>query len=353
MMELEVVLLDSLIAAISGGLAVAGFVWIWPWSWARSSRRLAGCGLLLLVALMALGGAVGWPRIGLYAGLPLTVLLTAILLRESLRRRRTQGEHADDKLREELMLREDSEQRLRKALSQYRRTAADFEQFAYAASHDLQSPLHNVQGFARLLEQRCASLDDPQIQLFVRQIVDGVTQTQTLVEALLQLSRIGRRDAHFQTRSLGLAFAQACERLAGEIAASDAQIVEPPWPQIEADHALLSQLFQNLIGNALKYQPPGQVPRLEISARRERDDWHLVFTDNGIGIAADQVDHIFAPLQRLHSQAQFSGSGMGLAICRKIASFHDGEIWAEPHEGGAQIHVLLPRRARPQGRASA
>jgi signal transduction histidine kinase len=271
-------------------------------------------------------------------------------------RRRNAGSPAaadSEALRQELLLREASEQRLRGALQQYKRSAADFEQFAYAASHDLQTPLHNIEGFARLLERRSGDQLDDEARGFVAQILQGVQQTQKLVDALLQLSRIGRRDARIERRSLGEAFEQARTQLAGEIAQLDAQIVVPEWPAIEADHALLAQLFRNLIANALKYQPPGRTPRLTVHARAERDDWHLTFTDNGIGIPAEQVDHVFAPFHRLHSQAEFSGTGMGLAICRKIAAYHDGEIWAEPHDGGAQIHLLLPARARPQGTAAA
>lgn len=260
------------------------------------------------------------------------------------------GDTADlGRLREELLLREASEQRLRGALAQYRRSAADFEQFAYAASHDLQTPLHNVEGFARLLQERHAATLDADAQLYLQQIQQGVQQTQQLVDALLQLSRIGRRDARIELKPLSEAFEEARRRLAGEIARLDAEIVVPALPEIEADHALLVQLFQNLLGNALKFQPPGQRPRITVRARREGEDWHLTFTDNGIGIAADQVDHVFAPFHRLHGTKEFEGTGMGLAICRKIAAYHDGEIWAEPHSGGAQIHLLLPARARPRG----
>lgn len=347
-------LLYSVLAAASSGLALVGAASAWPLSWRRHRERIAGILVLAAIAVAALAGAIGPPGIGVVVGLPCILLAAGLLIRQWFGQQHPQDDaEMAGKLREELLLREDSEQRLRKALAQYRRSAADFEQFAYAASHDLQAPLHNIEGFARLLKQRCQTIDDAEMRMFVGQIVDGVHQTQALVEALLQLSRIGRRDARVEAKPLGEAFAQALERLGGEIAISDAQIHVAELPSIEADHALLVQLFQNLIANALKYQPAGQIPRLDVTARQERDDWHLVFTDNGIGIPAEQVDHVFAPLQRLHAQSQFSGSGMGLAICRKIAAYHDGEIWAEPHDGGAQIHVLLPGRARPQGRKAA
>jgi signal transduction histidine kinase len=296
------------------------------------------------------------PSLLMFALLVMTLLAlasTGALLWLWRRRRGGSSAAGSDALRQELMLREASEKRLRGALQQYKRSAADFEQFAYAASHDLQTPLHNIEGFARLLERRSGDQLDDESRSFVAQILQGVQQTQKLVDALLQLSRIGRRDARIEHRSVGEAFEQARAQLAGEIAQLDAQIVVPEWPVIDADHALLAQLFRNLVANALKYQPPGRTPRLTVEVRAERDDWHFTFTDNGIGIPPEQVDHVFAPFHRLHSQAEFSGTGMGLAICRKIATYHDGEIWAEPHEGGAQIHLLLPSRARPQGATSA
>ncbi|MGH8445819.1 MAG: sensor histidine kinase [Solimonas sp.] len=251
-----------------------------------------------------------------------------------------------EKLREELLLREAAEQHLRTALADYRRSAADFEQFAYAASHDLQTPLRNIEGFARLLEQRHSTGLDADARMYLQYLTQGVQQMQQLVDALLQLSRIGRREARIEERPLDEALQQARQQLADEITRLDAEIIAPDLPVLPADHALLAQLFQNLIGNALKFQPPGQRPRVTIRSRRQNDDWHLTVTDNGIGIPAEQIDHVFAPFRRLHSQDEFAGTGMGLAICRKIAAHHDGEIWAEPHVGGAQIHVVLPVRTR-------
>lgn len=352
--SLPPILIPALLAATCWVLAGLGVARVRAASWPAQRESVTSS-----VLWFALGAAVLLAGIGQQAPALLAsgvVLIVAIVQAWFWRQR-----HADtpreastsehEQLRQELLLREASEKRLRTALTQYKRSAADFEQFAYAASHDLQTPLNNIAGFARLLEQRYGETLPDDARLYVSQIAEGVQQTQQLVEALLQLSRIGRRDARIEKRPLSAAFERAREQLVGEIAQRDAQIIVPELPEIEADHALLAQLFQNLIGNALKYQPAGNVPRLAVRVRAEGDDWHLTFTDNGIGIPADQVDHVFAPFQRLHSQSQFTGTGMGLAICRKIAAYHDGEIWAEPHDGGAQIHLLLPSRARPQGRS--
>lgn len=346
-------LIPALLAAICWVLAAIGIVRIRALVWPAHRELVVSSVLLFALGSAVLLTAIGQALLALLAtGI---VLCAAVLWLLQVRATRADAPRAisaseRELLRQELLLREASEQRLRAALTQYKRSAADFEQFAYAASHDLQTPLNNIAGFARLLQQRHGEKLDDDARLYVRQIGEGVQQTQQLVEALLQLSRIGRRDARIEERPLSEAFERAREQLACEIAQRQMQIDVSGLPTIEADHALLAQLFQNLIGNALKYQPAGNAPRLVVHARAEGDDWHFTFTDNGIGIPADQVDHVFAPFRRLHSQSQFSGTGMGLAICRKIAAYHDGEIWAEPHEGGAQIHLLLPSRARPQGR---
>lgn len=249
-----------------------------------------------------------------------------------------------ESLREELLRREAVERQLRQSLADYRRSAADFEQFAYAASHDLQTPLHNIHGFAELLAQRYDHALDADGREFLGYLRRGVAQMQTLVEALLQLSRLNRRQAVFASRPLAQTIERACEPLRGEITRRGAEIIAPDLPELLADHDLLAQLFRNLFANALKFQPPGQKPRITVRARRDHEDWHLTITDNGIGIPDDQLEQVFAPLHRLHRQDEFDGAGMGLAICRKIAAYHDGEIWAEPHAGGAQIHLVVASR---------
>lgn len=348
--SLPPLLVPALLAAVCWMFAAIGIARIWPLSSPLRGGPVASSVLLLALGSAALLAAIGQSVLALLAtGL---ALFAGVHWLRHTREDAPQVASASEReqLRQELLQREASEQRLRAALNQYKRSAADFEQFAYAASHDLQTPLNNIAGFARLLQQRYGDTLDDDARLYVRQIGEGVQQTQQLVEALLQLSRIGRRDARIEMRPLAEAFARARAQLSGEIAQRGAHIDVSELPAIEADHGLLAQLFQNLIGNALKYQPAGNTPRLVVRARAEGDDWHFTFTDNGIGIPADQVDHVFAPFQRLHSQSQFTGTGMGLAICRKIAAYHDGEIWAEPHDGGALIHLLLPSRARPQGR---
>ncbi|MFT4046118.1 MAG: ATP-binding protein [Solimonas sp.] len=351
-------LIHGLVAATCWFAAGAGLLAMWltrvrPFSW----ERLFGVG-----ALLATGGWVIMAA-GQFNQPVLLIACSALLIScAGLIAAHWVGQVGGDepmpdrsleKLREELLLREAAEQHLRSALADYRRSAADFEQFAYAASHDLQTPLRNIEGFSRLLKQCYGPGLDDDGRMYLQYMTQGVQQMQQLVDALLQLSRVGRSEARIEEKSLDEDLRQVRKLLAGEIARSGAEIIAPDLPALVADHALLVQLFQNLIGNALKFQPPGQKPRVTIRARRRDDDWHITVTDNGIGIPADQVDHVFAPFRRLHAQEEFSGTGMGLAICRKIVTHHEGEIWAEPHTGGAQIHLLLPERARLAARSHA
>lgn len=348
------------LAAIVGLLSAAvGALLLWQGRRRGFDWQRAGTVLVLLAAsgwLVLQAGHFGQRPLMILFAVLLTGgagLLAARWLSELGDEGEARAEPALEKLREELLLREASEQRLRAALAEYRRSAADFEQFAYAASHDLQTPLRNIEGFARLLEERYGATLAGDARMYLQYMTQGVQQMQQLVDALLQLSRVGRSEARIEEKSLEEDLRLVRAQLAGEIERLGAEIVAPDLPSLVADHSLLVQLFQNLISNALKFQPPGQKPRITIRARKKDDDWHIVITDNGIGIPAEQVDQVFSPFRRLHAQDEFAGTGMGLAICRKIVAHHEGEIWAEPHSGGAQIHVLLPARTRLKPRADA
>ncbi|MDD3762641.1 MAG: ATP-binding protein [Nevskiales bacterium] len=248
----------------------------------------------------------------------------------------------NEHLHREVMLREAAERNLRQTLSELRRAAAEHEQFAYVASHDLQAPLRNVAGFAQLLRTKYSKTLDPQAGEFLDYIQQGVAQMQDLINALLQLSRVGRLGGQLESRPLAETLGKATRMLASDIERSGARISAPDLPVVTADHQLLAQLFQNLISNALKFQPEGNAPVITIECRRERDDWHIVVRDNGIGIPVDQLEQVFAVFKRLHAAERYAGTGIGLAICRKIAVYHGGEMWAEPCASGAEFHLRLP-----------
>lgn len=266
-------------------------------------------------------------------------------------------EQVNQQLREQIAAREEVERELRQSVAELSHAMGELEQFAYIASHDLQAPLRTISGFSQLLVTRHRDRLDGDAAEFIGFIDDGARHMQALIGDLLELSRVGRhRDARYQLRLCSETVDAALAALAEPIAESEAEIVRGKLPALNADHALLKQLLHNLIGNALKFRQPGIRPRIEIRVQHEGDHWHLIVADNGIGIAAEHLDSIFDIFSRLHPAAAYAGTGIGLAICRKIASYHGGSIWATSDGRGSEFHVRLPidpgyRRASAPRRA--
>jgi len=262
-------------------------------------------------------------------------------------------QESNHRLHEEILLRESAERSLRRSLGEQKRISAELEQFAYITSHDLQAPLRNISGFSRLLSQRYRDKLDGDALEFLGYIEQGTRQMQTLINDLLALSRVGRTDSNFEKKPLAATIDKVAKALAPEIEKSGATLLAENLPEIVADHNLLAQLFQNLIGNAIKFQPPDSPPVVEIHCDRRKDDWHITVADNGIGIPPDQLENIFAVFRRLHGPDEYEGTGIGLAICRKIVTYHGGRIWAENRPRGAEFHVQLPMHpavpATPRG----
>jgi signal transduction histidine kinase len=201
-----------------------------------------------------------------------------------------------------------------------------------------------MSGFSQLLMSRHRSKLDGDAGEFLDYIDSGARHMQALISDLLELSRVGReQDGRYQSRPLAETLDAALASLAEPIAAQHAEIVRGMLPaQMNADHALLKQLLHNLIGNAIKFHRPGVPPRIEIHTQHEGDYWHLVVADNGIGIPSEDLDQVFDIFRRLHSSTDYAGTGIGLAICRKIALYHGGSIWATSDASGTQFHVRLP-----------
>ncbi len=232
---------------------------------------------------------------------------------------------------------------MRSSLTELKNANTELEQFAYIASHDLQAPLRGISGFSRLLLKRYHGQLDEDGKEFLQFIETGSQRMQRLINDLLKLSRIGsEKSAHFTAKPLSWAVAQAAESLRTEIDESGARLEMAELPVIAAEHNLLVQLFQNLIGNAIKFQRPGTAPVVRIHCEREAEAWHLVVADNGIGIPADQLENIFVVFRRLHSADDYAGTGIGLSICRKIVEYHRGTISAVASSAGAEFHVHLP-----------
>jgi signal transduction histidine kinase len=225
-----------------------------------------------------------------------------------------------------------AEYRLAQYASDLARSNAELEQFAYVASHDLQEPLRMVASFSQLLAKRYRDKLDQDAQEFINFAVDGATRMQTLINDLLAYSRVGIRGKPFRPTHGEAVFKMAVDNLARAIAHSGAIITHDPLPTICGDEVQLIQLFQNLIANAVKFHGQ-EPPQVHISARRQDAEWVFAVRDNGIGMAPEQQERIFSIFQRLHHRSEYPGTGIGLAICKKIVERHGGKIWVESEVG--------------------
>ncbi|MBD1999791.1 response regulator [Leptolyngbya sp. FACHB-541] len=222
------------------------------------------------------------------------------------------------------------------------RSNAELEQFAYVASHDLQEPLRMVASYVQLLERRYQDQLDQNARDFIAYAVDGTVRMQELIQALLSYSRIGTRGKEFRLTDCNSALDRALENLRLAIAETEAVITHDPLPELMADSIQLSQLFQNLLGNALKFRSD-RPPVIHIGAVQKEESWLFSVQDNGIGMETKYGDRIFAIFQRLHSRTKYPGSGIGLAISKKIVERHGGQIWVESTPGeGTTFYFTIP-----------
>ena len=221
------------------------------------------------------------------------------------------------------------------------RSNRDLEQFAYVSSHDLQEPLRMVTGFMRLFDRAYRGKLDPTADQYIHFAVDGAKRMQALIDGLLAYSRLGTRSKKPESTDFSQAFRFAVSNLTLSIQESGARITAGDLPTVRADESQLIQLFQNLIGNALKFRSD-QPLRIHVDARREGDNWVFSVKDNGIGIDPEFHQKIFMIFQRLHTRDKHPGDGMGLAICKKIVERHGGTIWVEsvPAQGATFCFTL-------------
>ena len=210
-------------------------------------------------------------------------------------------------------------------IAELNRSNEELSQFAYIASHDLQEPLRMVSSYTQLLAQRYAGKLDSDADEFIAFAVDGATRMQQLIQDLLAYSRVGTKGMNVTLVSSEKALASALINLGSAIEDSGARVTNEPLPDVRADEMQLVQLFQNLIGNAIKYRT-AKVPEVHVSAIHRRRKWEFSVKDNGLGIEPQYFDRIFGMFQRLHNRREFSGTGIGLAICRKIVERNGGEI---------------------------
>lgn len=244
-------------------------------------------------------------------------------------------------LQQEIFNRQSAESALVKSNQELARSNAELEQFAYVASHDLQAPLATIASYAQLLEKRSKDQLDSQANKFIGNIVHGCMRMQTLIDDLLEYSRVGRNQRPFQPTECDLVVEQALTNLQAAVRETKAVITYSDLPAITGDFSQLVQLFQNLIGNAIKYRHEAP-PVILVTACKSQNNWLFSVADNGIGIAPQHQERIFQIFQRLHTQKEYSGTGIGLAICQKIVQRHGGSIWVESEPGqGSTFYFTL------------
>jgi PAS domain S-box-containing protein len=236
---------------------------------------------------------------------------------------------------------------LARKADELQRSNAELEQFAYVASHDLQEPLRMVSSYTQLLGKRYGDKLQGDAQEFMHYIVDGAARMKQLIEDLLAYSRVGTKGKEFKSVSVEVPLRKAITNLRAAIEESSAAVTWDPLPTVDADEMQLAQLFQNLMGNALKFRGQG-VPRIHVSAEEHDGEWHITIADNGIGIEPQYFERIFMLFQRLHTMGEYPGTGIGLAICKKVVERHAGRIWVTSTPGeGSQFHFTLPKRDFP------
>ncbi|MEU1365497.1 CHASE3 domain-containing protein [Streptomyces sp. NPDC005803] len=319
----------------------------------RTLFALVGCFVVCVVALSLLLHRV--------VGRPLNALAEASHRVQSgaFRRRidvpgpsdvRAVAEAVEDmrrRLVEELDAAQERELLLAQQTEELRRSNSELEQFAYVASHDLQEPLRKVASFCQLLEKRYGTELDARGRQYIDFAVDGAKRMQVLINDLLTFSRVGRVHDSWSAVDLDRSLDRALVNLTLVIEESGTTVVRTdPLPEVNGDATTLAMVWQNLLGNAVKFRRPDEPCVITVGCTREGDFWHFTVTDNGIGIAPEFAEKVFVIFQRLHARDEYDGTGIGLALCRKIIEFHGGRIWLDPEPRvGARIHFCLPAEA--------
>lgn len=251
---------------------------------------------------------------------------------------------------EDISPRKAQEAVLQEKTRELERSNAELEAFAYVASHDLRHPLRLVNSYLELLERRLSGVLTDETREFLAFARGGAKRMDKLIVDLLEYSRVGRGDRPWRRLESAEVVDHARQVLAFAVSDADGEIaIEAGLPTVFGDEIELERLFVNLIGNAVKYRAPDRPPRVALSVAPHAEGWLFTVADNGIGIAAGQLERVFGIFQRLHVEGAYEGSGVGLAVCRKIVERHGGRIWAESVEGeGSAFRFILPRAPGPE-----
>src|SRR5580704_8285018 len=241
-----------------------------------------------------------------------------------------------------------SEEALAQKVAELARSNAELEQFAYVASHDLQEPLRMIANYTQLLGERYRGKLDEQADKYIAYSVDGATRMQTLIQDLLKFSRVGRAEIEPRTTDCRAVVEQALKNLQAVIEESGAVVKWNGLPMVMADLPQLTQVFQNLIANAIKFRG-AENPVIQIDAEKKDQEWLLTVSDNGIGIPVESWQDIFVIFRRLHTRTEYAGNGIGLSICKKIIERHGGRIWIEAQaKPGCRFGFTLPSEPSPR-----
>jgi len=300
------------------------------------AREIAVGLVLLAAAFLVLGGIAAYKGAGL--------LFSSHRLSLELREKEIYEREMKEKLRTELDEHLRTGRKLAETMAELERSNRELEQYAYVASHDLQEPLRKITSFISLLEKRYKDSFDEEGVKYLHYVVDGAKRMQTLINDLLAYSRLGTQGKPFLRTDCNEVLDRVLADLDKPIKNRGADITHDALPTLMADELQLGQVFQNLVANAVKFCRDPR-PRIHISAKRGAEGWLFSVSDNGIGIKEEFFDRIFVMFQRLHTRAEYPGTGIGLAVCKKIIERHGGRIWAESEAGkGSTFYFTIPDR---------
>jgi signal transduction histidine kinase len=264
------------------------------------------------------------------------------------------GEDVDlmrQRILEELAAAQQAHHQLDAQAQELLRSNAELEQFAYVASHDLQEPLRKVASFNQLLADRYRDRLDDRAKQYIDFSVDGAKRMQALINDLLAFSRVGRLRNESQSVPAADVLETATANLAEAISESDAKVTHGPLPTVFGDPVLLTTALQNLIANAIKFRRPDAIPEIRLTASDGGGEWVFTCADNGMGVEPEYAERIFTIFQRLHSRDAYPGTGIGLAMVRKIIEYHGGQIWLDTrsNEQGSRFQFTLPKNPPREG----
>ena len=263
-------------------------------------------------------------------------------LEELVKEHMAESQRLNSQLKIELAERERAEKKLKESLEEIEHSNQDLEQFAYAASHDLQEPLRMVASYTQLLGKRYKDHLEEDARDFINFAVEGATRMQKMIDGLLVYSRVQTRGKPLEPTDCSSVVEQAISNLEIHIGETHAKVERDELPTVNGDESQLIRLFQNLIDNAIKFRGT-EIPRIQVSSSKQGNKWMFSVSDNGIGIDSKYKDRVFLIFQRLHKEEEIPGTGMGLALCRRIVERHGGQIWVDSDLGkGSTFYFTIP-----------